>query len=198
MHSEDKRYFRSDSLPAILLTVVVRPRRQHATETETDMIATFKSQLLRAAAAAAVLAAVNLVAGTSAFAGDCPAGQMGVDVMKPGPMAPTGVTDTVISSIDLNTYGFKGRALRMRRLVIQPGGVVPWHSHGERPANILVVSGSVTEYRSTCSVPIEHGAGDVTAESGPLSHWWKNNTKEPAVLISSDILPPAKAADSMM
>ena len=153
---------------------------------------------LRAASAAAVLAAATLFGSGVALAGECPAGKVGVDVTKPGPMAPAGVTDNVIASIDLKTYGFNGRALRMRRLVVQPGGIVPWHSHGERPANILVVSGAITEYRSTCAVPIEHKAGDVTAESGQLSHWWKNNTNEPAVLISSDILPPTKSADGMM
>ncbi len=154
--------------------------------------------VLRAASATAALAAATLIGSASAFAGDCPAGKMGNDVMKPGPMAPTGVMDTVISSIDLKAYGAAGRSLRMRRLVVQPGGVVPWHSHGERPANILVISGSITEYRSTCSVPMEHKEGDVTAESGDLSHWWKNNTDKPAVLISSDVLPPMKSADEMM
>ena len=56
--------------------------------------------------------------------------------------------------------------LRLRKLVVQPGGVVPWHEHAARPANILVAEGSITEYRSTCKVPIEHKAGDVTAEFG--------------------------------
>ena len=154
--------------------------------------------LLSVASAAAALAAATVIGSAPAYAGDCPSGKMGVDVTKPGPMAPVGVSDTVISSIDLKTYGVVGRSLRMRRLVVQPGGIVPWHSHGERPANILVISGSITEYRSTCSVPIEHNEGDVTAESGNLSHWWKNNTDKPAVLISSDVLPPMKSADGMM
>ena len=56
--------------------------------------------------------------------------------------------------------------LRMRKLVVQPGGIVPWHEHAARPANILVVEGSITEYRSNCKVPIEHKAGDVVAEFG--------------------------------
>src|ERR1051326_8154710 len=107
--------------------------------------------LVRAASAAAALVAATLVGSASAYAGDCPSGKVGNDVMKPGPMAPIGVIDTVISSIDLKTYGVAGRSLRMRRLVVQPGGIVPWHSHGERPANILVISGSIIEYRSTCS-----------------------------------------------
>ena len=126
----------------------------------------------------------------AAFAGECPAGKVGVDVTRPGATMPKDVTDTVIASIDLaKGYMVDGRTLRMRRLVVQPGGVVPWHSHAERPANIYVVEGAITEYRSTCAVPIEHKAGDVTAEAGNLSHWWRNNSRKPTVLISSDIVP---------
>jgi quercetin dioxygenase-like cupin family protein len=127
-----------------------------------------------------------------AAAGECPAGKTGVNVMKPGPSEPTGVTDTVISAIDIGKIipGAEGRMLRLRKLVIQPGGVVPWHSHAERPANIYVQEGSIVEYRSTCAAPIVHQAGEATAESGDLSHWWRNESGKPVILISSDILPP--------
>ncbi|MET3753781.1 quercetin dioxygenase-like cupin family protein [Rhizobium binae] len=129
---------------------------------------------------------------SSALAGDCPADQVAEDGMKPGPMMPKGVTDSVLETIDLSSKGdaWKGSMLRMRKLIVQPGGVVPWHSHEMRPANILIVSGSITEYRSTCKVPILHKAGEVAGEFGHLSHWWKNNGKVPAVLYSSDILSP--------
>lgn len=138
-------------------------------------------------ASAFALAAVALT--PAAFAGECPADKVGVDVTKPGATMPKDVTDNVIASIDLSKgYGVDGKTLRMRRLVVKPGGIVPWHSHAERPANIYVVEGAITEYRSTCAVPIEHKAGDVTAEAGPLSHWWRNNTKKTTVLISSDIV----------
>jgi quercetin dioxygenase-like cupin family protein len=135
-----------------------------------------------------------------AFAGDCPPDKVGTDVTKPGPMAPSGVTDTVIASIDLAPMGggFGGYKMRMRKLTVEPGGIVPWHSHGARPANIYIISGSITEYRSSCAVPIEHKAGDVTAEFGALSHWWKNNTRQPVVLISADILPPDMKPDESM
>ncbi|MCJ9691073.1 cupin domain-containing protein [Rhizobium sp. PRIMUS64] len=125
-----------------------------------------------------------------AHAGECPVDQVAENGMQPGEMMPKNVTDEVISSIDLGSKGdaWKNSALRMRKLVVQPGGVVPWHSHEVRPANILIVSGAITEYRSTCKVPIEHKAGDVTAEFGMLSHWWKNNGSEPAILYSADIL----------
>jgi quercetin dioxygenase-like cupin family protein len=152
----------------------------------------------KSTASAIFLAAAALFNSNAAFAGACPAGKTGMDLAKSGPMTPAGVTDTVISSVDLKTYGAEGRQLRMRRLVVQPGGVVPWHSHAERPAHILVVSGEITEYSSSCATPITHKAGEVTAESGNTSHWWKNNSKQPSVLISADVLPPSKSADGMM
>jgi quercetin dioxygenase-like cupin family protein len=146
--------------------------------------------LRRTLLAAAALGFAAPLVSTAAMAGECPADKVGVDVMKPGATMPKDVTDTVIATIDLGQgYNVDGRLLRMRKLVVQPGGVVPWHSHAERPANIYIVSGAITEYRSTCAVPIEHPTGDVTAEHGNLSHWWKNNTNKPAVLISSDIVP---------
>jgi len=136
------------------------------------------------------LASFTTIPTGHAYAGECPADQVAENGMQPGEMMPKDVTDEVISSIDLASKGdaWKNSALRMRKLVVQPGGVVPWHSHESRPANILIVSGSITEYRSTCKVPIQHKAGDVTAEFGMLSHWWKNNGSEPAVLYSADIL----------
>ena len=80
-----------------------------------------------------------------------------------------------------------GHHLRMRRLDIKPGGEVAWHSHGERPALIYIVSGSITEYSSHCQVPIVHKTGELSVEQGGLSHWWKNTSNEPVVLISADI-----------
>lgn len=138
--------------------------------------------------------ALALIAGASvisvAHAGECPAGQMAENAMEAGATMPKDVTDDLISAIDLSPKGdaWKGSQLRMRKLVVQPGGVVPWHSHEARPANIVIVSGAITEYNSNCKVPIEHVAGDVTAEFGDFSHWWKNNGSEPAVLYSADIV----------
>ncbi len=137
-----------------------------------------------------VVGAVVLFGG-NAYAGECPADKVAKNSVTSGPSTPIGVTDTVIGSIDLGfkSVAFKDEQFRLRQLVVQPGGIVPWHNHGERPAIIYMVSGSITEYRSTCAVPIEHKAGEVTSEAGAdLSHWWKNNSNEPAVLLSSDIL----------
>jgi quercetin dioxygenase-like cupin family protein len=151
-----------------------------------------RSALIRSVSlAGALMTAAACTTSTAALAGSCPADQVAANAMQAPPegMMPKDVTDNVIATIDLKAYGREGYLLRTRRLVIQPGGVVPWHSHQERPANIYIVEGAVTEYQSTCAVPIDHVAGDVTAEHGDLSHWWKNNGDTPAVLISTDIVP---------
>lgn len=144
-----------------------------------------------------LLATAAVVAGMmfsiAAHAGECPAGRVKVGATLPSTEAGSGVTDTVIAAIDLSSKpGQAGNKLRMRRLVVAPGGVVPWHSHAERAANIYIIDGSITEYRSTCAVPIDHRAGEVVSEFGAdLAHWWRNNTEKPAVLISADLFHEA-------
>jgi quercetin dioxygenase-like cupin family protein len=140
----------------------------------------------------AVIATFAAIASVSANAGECPADKV-VANGKGQPMSAAepakGVTDTVVSSTDLakEPVAIAGRALRARRLDIAPGGVVPWHSHGDRPAQILIASGEITEYASTCAVPIVHKAGDITAERNPTSHWWKNHGAAPVVIYSFDL-----------
>ena len=127
---------------------------------------------------------------TAAQAGQCPADQIGVDVTKPATAAAKGVTDTVLSAIDLSQEpaNIASRVLRLRKLVVQPGGVVPWHSHGDRPAIIYIVDGTITEYASNCAVPIVHKAGDVARETSATSHWWKNTGRNAVTLLSADVL----------
>ncbi|MBB3063951.1 cupin domain-containing protein [Limibacillus halophilus] len=139
---------------------------------------------------AGLLLGATALLSPGASAGECPADQVKQGVRQSGETEPKGVSDTVLSHIDLATQAVKleDTQFRMRRLVVEPGGVVPWHSHGERPALIYIVSGAITEYSSNCAVPIEHKAGDAAKESVGLAHWWKNNSNEPVVLISSDIL----------
>ena len=149
-----------------------------------------------------VTAAAALVGGlsvsTAAAAGECPAGQLRADARPTGETAPVKVTDTELAFVALGSEidGLDGRRLRLRRLVVQPGGVVPWHSHTDRPALIMTQSGAITEYASNCAVGIEHKTGDVAREVKGVSHWWKNNGKVPAVLIAADIINDgAKPAD---
>lgn len=140
--------------------------------------------------AVSTLVAAGLGLAAPAFAGECPAGQMRVDATKPSAAAAKAVTDKVLSMIDLadEKLALKGHTMRVRQLEIQPGGVVPWHSHGDRPALIYIVSGEIYEHASNCAVPILHKAGDVARETHVTSHWWTNEGKAPVVLLSFDIL----------
>ena len=137
------------------------------------------------AAAAIAIAATGLFA-TPAIASQCPTPAL--NELADAPTMPKGVTDTVIGAIDLGSeIDVSGRQLRTRRLVVQPGGIVPLHSHKDRPALIYTVSGSITEYSSACGAPIQHKAGDISREADGLSHYWINHGKVPAVLLSSDV-----------
>jgi quercetin dioxygenase-like cupin family protein len=151
--------------------------------------------LLRAATAAAAL----LLIPAAATAGQCPAGKSGVDVRPMNATPAKDVTDVVITTIDVASEpsAIANRSFRLRKLVVQPGGVVPWHSHGDRPAIIYIVSGEITEFASNCSVPIVHKAGDATPELHQTSHWWKNESSKPAVLLSSDLLKTGDDAKMM-
>ena len=130
------------------------------------------------------------LASSLALAGECPVDKRGIDVTKPGPTSPVGVTDEELAAVDLSkeAVNVPNRRLRIRKLVVQPGGIVPWHSHEDRPALIYILSGSILEYASNCAVPIEHKAGDVSREFAGVKHWWKNTGNVPAVLTSSDII----------
>jgi quercetin dioxygenase-like cupin family protein len=125
-----------------------------------------------------------------ARAGECPADQMRPDARAPVTEAAKGVTDTTLASIDLEKEpaNLAGRQLRFRKLTIQPGGIVPWHSHADRPAIIYVAEGEIVEYASNCAVPIVHKTGDVRPETSAVSHWWKNLGKKTVVLFVGDVL----------
>ncbi len=43
------------------------------------------------------------------------------------------------------------------------------------------------EYRTTCTVPILHKAGDITREANGIAHYWVDKGKSPAALLSSDV-----------
>ena len=138
--------------------------------------------------AAIAFIAVTALAG-AAQAGECPAGQFKPNAREAVNHAVQGVTDTTLGAIDLGKEQAKitGRELRLRKMVIQAGGVVPWHSHDDRPAVIYVAEGEIVEYASNCAVPIVHKAGETRKETNGTSHWWKNHTNAQVVLFIGDV-----------
>ncbi|MBV9251770.1 MAG: cupin domain-containing protein [Acetobacteraceae bacterium] len=148
------------------------------------------------------LLVASLALTAPAHAGSCPADQLRPDGSgeKMNTTPAKDVMDSVLASIDLanEPAAIKDRLLRLRRLEIQPGGVVPWHSHGNRPAIIYMIQGEIVEYSSTCAVPVVHHTGDVAVETHATAHWWKNLGQETAVLLSADLFPAAASDHHMM
>jgi len=156
--------------------------------------------LKRYLAAASFVGLLALAA--PAFAGSCPADKV-VPSGQGQPMSDAkavGVTDVVVTSIDVSKEpaAIPDRLFRLRKLTIKPGGIVPWHSHGDRPALITIITGEIVEYSSTCAVPIVHKAGDSTAETHTTEHWWKNLGKTTVVLYSADLFPMKTSHDDHM
>ncbi|WP_159731495.1 cupin domain-containing protein [Methylosinus sp. Ce-a6] len=145
--------------------------------------------LLATTTSAAVALAIAFGCSTDfAFAGECPSGHAGVNELTNHPTQPRGVTDTVIGSIDLgHELGVDGRDLRLRRLVVQPGGIVPFHSHDGRPAIIITLRGQILEFATNCSTPILHRAGETVRETSKVSHYWINRSKAVVELLSADV-----------
>jgi quercetin dioxygenase-like cupin family protein len=150
-------------------------------------------------ARALLLATAAVVVATPVFAGECPAGKAGANGLAGAATAPVGVTENELASIDLAKENVKldQRRLRFRHMEIQPGGVVPLHSHADRPALIMVNAGEIYENTSKCLVPILHRAGDISREFLGTQHWWKNEGTTTVVLTIADIVNDRKP-DTMM
>lgn len=146
---------------------------------------------LRRIAAATALATASL-----AHAGQCPADKIAANDLPGAATAPVGVVDTELASIDLSTENVKldHRRLRLRHMTIAPGGIVPLHSHEDRPALIMINSGEIYEYNSKCVVPILHKAGEVAREFMGTRHWWKNTGTQVVDLTIGDIVNGKKPA----
>src|ERR1043165_474754 len=175
-----RRHFRQPRRHCIVVLLTAQASR---TSQETTMPTT----RTRGLAAIAFITVTAFAAG--AQAGECPAGKSMANATKPVDHAAQGVTDTTLGAIDLGKEQAKisGRELRLRKMVIQAGGVVPWHSHDDRPAVIYVAEGEIVEYASNCAVPIVHKAGETRKETNGTSHWWKNHPNAQVVLFIGDV-----------
>jgi len=154
---------------------------------DNPMLKAFK--LSNAILPALVFAGALAFAAQPVFAGECPAGKMQPNARPMVDYKPVGVSDVTLGSIDLGKQPahIEGRELRFRKLTIEPGGIVPWHSHDDRPALIFVQQGEIVEYASNCVDPIVHKAGDLRPEVFGTSHWWKNLGKETVILYVGDV-----------
>ena len=107
--------------------------------------------------------------------------------------APTenkGVKPEVLSAFALNKQGlddFSQRQMRMRQITIEPGGVVGFHSHKDRPTLSYIVKGALTEHRKGSPDRI-YKAGEAITEGADVDHWAENaSSSEPVVIVSVDL-----------
>ena len=94
-------------------------------------------------------------------------------------------------AMDLTPWAgdIKGWQLRIRKLDIEPGGIIGIHSHDDRPDVSYLVRGTLTEFRS--SGFSEPRASDTLHAAGKgVTHWVENTGSIPAVLIVADIFKP--------
>ena len=98
--------------------------------------------------------AISLAAASAALAGECPADKIKPNVRQMVDYKPVGVTDVTLGAIDLGKQParIEGRELRFRKLTIEPGGIVPWHSHDDRPALTLSSKARSWNTQATASI----------------------------------------------
>ena len=83
----------------------------------------------------------------------------------------------------------RGRTLRMRKVTLQPGGVLGLHNHVDRPAITYFLQGEVTYHAE--GKPDQVGKpGGGFAEGRATTHWAENTGTVPAVWIAVDIPLP--------
>jgi quercetin dioxygenase-like cupin family protein len=100
-------------------------------------------------------------------------------------------TKTVTVDLGPEIEGMQGRQLRMRMLIIEPGGHIGIHNHKDRPAVVyflkgtdIVTFGDGTEKR--------FNPGDMSTATKDTIHWHRNDGNEPVVLIAADIFHKKK------
>jgi len=100
-----------------------------------------------------------------------------------------GVAVEMLSTVDLASEieGMEGRELRMRKVTIEPGGVLgPVHDHKGRPGLVWILQGTITDHRD--GVATDYGPGVGWPEDRGTVHWLENRGTVPAVEISVDIV----------
>jgi quercetin dioxygenase-like cupin family protein len=107
------------------------------------------------------------------------------------PTQNAGQSEQLLRSIDLTNEldSTKARPLRMRKVTLQPGGVLGLHNHVDRPAVTYLLQGQMT-YHQEGKPDLVANPGDGFAEGRATTHWAESTGKEPAVWIAVDIPKP--------
>ncbi|MEM7721764.1 MAG: cupin domain-containing protein [Pseudomonadota bacterium] len=108
-----------------------------------------------------------------------------------GPAGGRNISNVPIANEPLAGEGLSqiaGYNLRTRSWNISgDNGIVPIHSHADRPAIVFTLSGEIYEYRSDVDERLLHSAGGLSLEEGDVTHWWLNEGPEDVRLIAFDV-----------
>jgi quercetin dioxygenase-like cupin family protein len=128
---------------------------------------------------------IGVFAVTFAFLAGYAAGQ------RQPPAENVGQSEELLRTLDLTNEldSTKGRPLRMRKITVQPGGVLGLHNHVDRPAITYLLQGEMT-YRAEGKPDQVIKPGGGFAEGRATTHWAENTGKVPAVWIAVDIPKP--------
>ena len=118
------------------------------------------------------------------------------DGQKPGATAHKDVKEQLLGQIDLSKEKspFQIITCACAASRSQPGGEVAWHSHGERPALIYVVSGSITEYSSHCQFRSCTRRASFRSSRAACRTGGRTPPRSRYVLISADIAAGPRGA----
>ena len=129
-----------------------------------------------------VVALGGAIAATLVFVAGYAVGQANI------PVDNKGVSSVNLRSIDLTGEidSVANRSLRMRKLTVEPGGVLGLHTHKDRPAVNYFLQGAIT-YHQEGKPDVVLGAGDGIAEGKATTHWGENRGTVAAVFLAVDI-----------
>ena len=107
------------------------------------------------------------------------------------PTATVGQSEETLRSLDLTgeLETAEGRPLRMRKITLQPGGLIGIHDHADRPAVTYLLQGQMT-YHQDGEPDLVANAGDGFAEGRSTTHWGESTGGVPAVWVAVDIPKP--------
>ena len=128
------------------------------------------------------VAACSIVAAALVFSAGYAIGQANI------PTENKGVKSEALRSIDLaaEIEGLGNRPLRMRKITVEPGGILGLHTHQDRPAVNYFLQGAIT-YHQDGKPDVTLSVGDGIAEGKDTTHWGENRGSVAAVFLAIDI-----------
>ncbi len=101
---------------------------------------------------------------------------------RTAPTQALGFSEELLRTMDLGKEidTTQGRPLRMRKITLQPDGILGLHNHVDRPAITYLLQGRMT-YHQEGEPDLVANPGDGFAEGRDTTHWGESTGKVPAV-----------------